>query len=208
MSGAPARLVLATQNRGKARELELFFEGRLPIQSLADFPELVMPPEDGLTFQDNARAKAEFVRDALGLPALGDDSGLMVDALGGAPGVRSARYAPGSDRDRYEKLLAELRGIEPGRRGARFVASLAFAAPGRPTVLAEGQVLGWIAESPRGEGGFGYDPVFLPAAAPGRSMAELSAAEKQGISHRGQALRSVAPALVEYFSLAGRLGSP
>lgn len=207
-AAAPARLVLATQNRGKARELESFLRGLVRVESLADHPELRLPPEDGQTFLENARLKAEYVSSALGLPALGDDSGLAVDALGGAPGVRSARYAEGSDRDRYLKLLGALVGLEADRRGARFVCGLAFAAPGEPTVLTEGFVAGRIGVAPRGEGGFGYDPVFLPDAAPGRTMAELSVEEKQALSHRGEALRRMEPRLLEYFSLAGRAGSP
>ncbi len=201
-SGVPPRLVLATQNRGKAREFEAFFLGRLRVESLADHPEVVMPEEAGATFEANARQKAEHIATVLGLPALGDDSGLAVDALAGAPGVHSARYAEGTDKDRYNKLLSVLQGIDASARTARFVCALAFAAPGAHTAVATGEVRGEIAASPRGEGGFGYDPVFLPAATPGRTMAELSPAEKQAISHRGEALLRLQPTLLAYFSLA------
>lgn len=206
-SGAP-RLVLATQNRGKAKELETFFRGLIQVESLADHPGIIMPPEEGESFLENARTKAEHVARTLGLPALGDDSGLVVDALGGEPGVRSARYAEGSDADRYQKLLQVMHGIEPAARGARFVCALAFATPGGDIELTEGRVEGRIGDAPRGEAGFGYDPVFLPEGAPGRTMAELSAEEKQGLSHRGEALRKMAPRVLGYFSLAGGGGAP
>lgn len=196
-------LILATQNRGKALEIERFFGGQLRVQSLAEHPQVELPEESGSTFAENARIKAEHVARSLGTAALGDDSGLEVDALLGAPGVRSARYAPGSDEDRYRKLLHALAGAPDLERGARFVCALAFAAPDQDTVICEGEVLGRIAEAPRGHNGFGYDPVFLPEAAPGRTMAELGPAEKQSISHRGEALRRIQPLVRKYFSLAG-----
>jgi len=135
----------------------------------------------------------------LGVPALADDSGLEVDALGGAPGVRSARYAEGSDRDRWEKLLAALEDVPQERRQARFVCAMALAAPGRETVVVRGTCEGEILRAPSGEGGFGYDPVFLPRGQ-SRTMAELHRDEKGAISHRGRALRAIEAQLAALFA--------
>lgn len=170
------------------------------VETLADHPDLVMPPETGATFEENARLKAEHAARALGLPALADDSGLEVDALGGAPGVRSARYAPGTDADRVRKLLAALDGVPEGDRTARFRCAMAFAADGMPTAITHGGCEGRIAVAPRGAGGFGYDPVFV-LALDHRTMAELPADEKNARSHRSAALTGMRPVLARYFSL-------
>jgi XTP/dITP diphosphohydrolase len=131
--------------------------------------------------------------------ALADDSGLSVDALEGAPGVYSARYAPGTDADRVRKLLGALTGVPAEKRSARFVCAMAFAVPGLKTTLVEGTCEGSIGHDPRGENGFGYDPVFLVGGGP-KTMAELTMSEKNAISHRGQALRMIAPTLARHFA--------
>lgn len=183
------RLLVATGNAGKAREVRALLRG-VEVSTLADHP-LEMPEETGTTFEANAILKAEFARDALGIPVLADDSGLEVDALDGRPGVRSARYAPGTDADRYRALLDEMSHVD--QRSARFVCAMALAVPGESTRTARGSCEGRIGRAPEGEGGFGYDPVFrLPD---DRAMATLSGEEKNAISHRGAALRALLPAL-------------
>lgn len=195
-------LILATANRGKAEEVRAMLPS-LVIETLADHPDIVMPPEDEDTFAGNARIKAEHVAKVTGRPALADDSGLLVDALGGAPGVRSARYAPGSDLDRIEKLLDALLGVAASDRTARFVSAMAFAVTGEETVIVEGRCQGRIAAAPRGDGGFGYDPVFVVdaheradgAGSGEKTMAELTLEEKNRVSHRARALAAIRPLL-------------
>jgi XTP/dITP diphosphohydrolase len=160
------------------------------------------PVEDGLTFETNARIKARFAARATGLPALADDSGLEVEALDGAPGVRTRRYAGpnATDDDNNAKLLAALAGMPPARRGARYVCVLALAisdlsaAGGLRIVTCRGTSRGRIAHEPRGRAGFGYDPIFEPARERpgGRTFGEYAAAEKDAISHRGRAARRMA----------------
>jgi XTP/dITP diphosphohydrolase len=192
-------LIVATGNPGKAREIERALP-HVRVQTLADHPDLVLPEETGATFAENARMKATFVADALEASAvLADDSGLEVDALGGEPGVRSARWAPGCDADRVRALLERLRGVPAEHRTARFVCSMTFCGFGSP-VGVEGACTGRIANEPRGDGGFGYDPVFVLN--DGRTMAELSPEEKNAISHRGQALRKIIPLLEAHFAMA------
>lgn len=190
------RLIVATSNRGKVKELDALLRDRAIVETLLDHPEVGEIVEDRDSFEGNAGKKAEEVSRIVGRPALADDSGLCVDALGGAPGVYSARYAPGSDRDRYQKLLAEIASVPAGSRSARFVCAMALAVPGRETVFVRGVCEGEILFAPRGEGGFGYDPVFLVA---GRSetMAELPMEEKNRISHRARALQAMLPRLLE-----------
>jgi XTP/dITP diphosphohydrolase len=183
-------IVLATKNRGKLREIKGILKGlSIEILTLEDFPGLDLPPENADTFEENALVKARYVAQGTGLPALADDSGLEVDALAGAPGVRSARYAgPGaSDKDNMEKLLEELKGIPAEKRSARFICVAAYAEPDGVEKTFQGRFEGMIAESATGEGGFGYDPVFfIPEL--GRTAAELTSEEKNELSHRGQAL--------------------
>jgi XTP/dITP diphosphohydrolase len=192
------RLVLASGNAGKLRELaallapldfELVPQGALGIGAV---------PETGVTFLDNALLKARHAARAAQLPALADDSGLEVDALGGGPGVRSARYAGRSadDAANLARLLQELAGIPEPRRGARYqcVLVLVRAADDTAPLIARGTWEGSIALSARGSGGFGYDPVFVPAGGT-RTAAELPAGEKNAVSHRGQALRALVAAL-------------
>ncbi len=189
------RVVVATGNPAKARELEALLDGlglELVPQSALGVPGAA---ETGASFVENALIKARHAARHTGLPALADDSGLAVDALGGAPGVRSARYAgPGADdAANNRKLLEALAGVPPERRTARFHCVIAFVrgAEDPVPVLCQGVWEGRILEAPRGRGGFGYDPLFE---VPGRglSAAELDPAEKNRISHRGQALAAFA----------------
>jgi XTP/dITP diphosphohydrolase len=189
--GAPV-LVLATANPDKADEMARLLAG-LPFRLVGRdaFPDLAPVAETADSFAGNARLKAEATCAATGLPALGDDSGLCVDALDGAPGVRSARWAgPGcSYADNNEKLLAELKDVPDEDRTARFVCWVAVARPGRETVTFEGLCEGVIARAPKGKRGFGYDPLFrVPEL--GKTFAELAPEEKARISHRALAFAS------------------
>lgn len=197
MSAAAARIVLATGNRGKLRELRALLAG-LPFELVPQDELGVEPPEEtGATFEENALLKARHAARVTGLAAIADDSGLEVDALGGRPGVRSARYAgPGaSDAENNARLLAELAG-RPGPRTARYRCVIAFVrGPDDPApALARGRWDGEIADAPRGDGGFGYDPLFVVGPA-GRTAAELDPAEKNRVSHRGRALAALRDAL-------------
>lgn len=190
--GAERRIVVASQNPGKAREIARILSD-WEVSSLADHPPVDFPEEGG-DYTENARVKARVAAKTIGLPCVADDSGLEVDALEGRPGAYSARYGgPGlDDEGRWRKLLEELEGV-PSPRGARFYCVAACAWPDGESVVAEGECRGRILEAPRGEGGFGYDPVFAPDAGGGRSMAELAREEKDAISHRGRALEALAP---------------
>jgi len=187
------RLLFATTNAGKLAELRGLVGDALEVLSLADFPGVGESPEDGDTFAANAEQKALFYARAAGVPALADDSGLCVDALGGAPGVRSARYVAGTDADRWRALLGALENVPDDRRGAAFRCALCLALPSGKTWLEEGECRGRIARAPVGEGGFGYDPVFQLSS--GKSMAELTKPQKSAISHRGEAFRRMRPHL-------------
>lgn len=184
-------LVVATRNRGKLQEIGELLEGVVDTVHSADkfagFPETI---EDGLTFEENALKKAREAMRFTGLPALADDSGLVVDALDGRPGVYSARFAGegAGDAANNQRLLQELAGIPAEQRQAAFVCVMAFVAPDGCEQLFSGRVAGAIISVERGEGGFGYDPLFLVDGFE-RTMAELSLPEKNAISHRGQALR-------------------
>ena len=181
------RLVLATRNEHKLREFRALLE---PHELLALPDEVELPPETGETFEANARAKAEAAARATGVAAIADDSGIEAAALGGAPGVRSARYAGegASDEANLAKLLAEV--PDDGDRRVAYVCALAYADPGGAPRIFTGRCEGELAFESRGDGGFGYDPAFVPADRDdGRTMAELSVAEKDAISHRGRAAR-------------------
>jgi XTP/dITP diphosphohydrolase len=188
---APAWIV-ATGNAGKLAEIRGLLAGLgVELRSLTEVADLELPPE-GDDYERNAVAKAQAVAAHAGLPALGDDSGLEVEALGGRPGVHSARYGgPGlDDAGRVALLLRELAGVpEPGRR-ARFVCVVALVTPEGDSLVARGSCEGRILEAPRGRGGFGYDPVFAPEGSD-VSMAELPSAEKNALSHRGRALAAL-----------------
>ena len=187
------KILLATGNRKKAVEIVAILKEKggadLEFASLADFPDLPPAVEDGDTFLANARKKAHPAARATGMPTLGEDSGLEVEALGWAPGIYSARYSgeDAADGENTAKLLRELEKVPTGKRGARYrcVAVLAF--PDGREEVTEGSCEGEIGREPRGSGGFGYDPVFI--APDGRMMAELTPDEKAAISHRGKALR-------------------
>ena len=192
-------IVLATGNEGKARELNVLLHGIAGrMESLRAYPGISLPPETGPNYLHNALAKARAVYRALGVPSLGDDSGLEVDALGGAPGLHSARYAgeDANDRGNIERLLGELAGVPPERRTARFRCVLALVRGREDEIVAEGVCEGRILDAPRGVGGFGYDPVFVPE---GHLMAfaELPATEKNALSHRARAAASLRRVLRE-----------
>ncbi|CDQ46501.1 RdgB/HAM1 family non-canonical purine NTP pyrophosphatase [Mycolicibacterium neoaurum] len=167
----------------------------MELVSLSEVPEFDEAPETGATFEENALAKARDAFAATGLPSVADDSGLAVDALNGMPGVLSARWsgAHGDDRANLELLLGQLRDVPDGRRGAAFVSACALVSAAGETVV-RGEWAGTIAREPRGDGGFGYDPIFVPADS-SRSAAQLSAAEKDAASHRGRALTLLVPQL-------------
>jgi XTP/dITP diphosphohydrolase len=193
---AEPRLVLASHNPGKLAELRaLLAPRRVEITSARDLG-LPEPAETGLTFADNARLKAHAAAQASGLPALADDSGLEVHGLGGAPGVHSARWA-GPERD-FAKAMARVReelirrfgSFAEADRRAAFVAVLCLAWPDRHEELAEGRVEGELVDPPRGSGGFGYDPMFVPEGE-SRTFGEMAPVDKQGLSHRARALRQL-----------------
>ena len=192
------RLVMASANPHKAIEIAAVLQVAMPgVEILPRPPGLGDVAEDGDTLADNALIKARFVCAAAGEPAIADDTGLEVDALGGAPGVRSARYA-GPEADpvaNLAKLMAALDGVPLGQRRARFRTVVAVVLGDGSDVLADGVVEGTIALSPRGDGGFGYDPVFVPDEAAPLTFAEMSADAKNHISHRGRALRALAARL-------------
>ncbi|MGX0630590.1 XTP/dITP diphosphohydrolase [Corynebacterium afermentans] len=191
------KVLVASRNQGKVRELEqvlreLNIEG-VELVSLHDAPPYPDPVEDGLTFVDNALLKARAGAKATGLPCVADDSGLSVKALNGMPGILSARWSGnhGDDQANNDLLLAQMADIN--ERAAAFVSCCALAAPDRQEFTAEGRWEGELLREPRGENGFGYDPLFQPADADGRSSAELTPEEKNARSHRGKALRALAP---------------
>ena len=188
-------LVLATANPDKAQELAALLEGFDVVPRPAGLPD-VEETED--TLEGNARLKALAVLRATGQAAVADDTGLEVDALGGRPGVYAARYAgPGATyADNVAKLLEELAGVAAPARTARFRTVAVARFPDGREIVAEGSVEGTIAEAPVGEGGFGYDPVFVPAGGDGRTFAQMTRAEKAEVSHRGRALRALAVALL------------
>jgi XTP/dITP diphosphohydrolase len=189
-------IVLATRNKKKIEEIKRITIG-LPITilSLDDFPDCPETVEDRDTFEGNAIKKAVEVCRCMGKPSLADDSGLEVDALNGAPGVYSARYAPdaasGNDPRNYEKLLNDLKDVPREKRGAQFVCCLALAFPDGTTKTFFGYSRGRIGYEARGKKGFGYDPVFLPEGFD-RTFAEMTAEEKDSLSHRGKALQKLA----------------
>jgi XTP/dITP diphosphohydrolase len=197
------RIVIATRSKHKLAELaELLRPARAQLVNLDDLGTEGDPIEDGATFSANSRLKARFYARLTGLPTIADDSGIEVDALGGAPGVRTRRYAgeDATDLQNNDKLLAALAGLPPADRGARYVCVLTFVLPDRAgpraglpiTAEARGTLRGRIAAGPRGPGGFGYDPIFEPLGEPeagGRTLGQQSVAEKAAISHRSRAAR-------------------
>lgn len=186
------RLVLASKNAGKLKELQAMLAGT-GIQVVGLDPDAPDVAETGQTFAENALIKARAAAARTGLPALADDSGLAVDALGGDPGVHSARWVAGTDAHRNAALLRRMADIPAGRRTARFVSCIAIVTPQGREEVVEGMLEGEIGFAPRGSGGFGYDPLFvLPD---GRTVAELSLEEKNRVSHRARALAKALPIL-------------
>jgi XTP/dITP diphosphohydrolase len=184
-------LVLATRNQGKTKEISELLEGfPVEVKNLDDFGTLSEVEEDGDTFDDNAFKKASFTAKALGLPAMADDSGLEVEALGGAPGVRSARYAGpnATDQDNNSKLLKEMKDID--NRTAAFMCVISIAVPSGVALTYEGRCEGVIARAPAGNQGFGYDPIFYYPPQK-KTFAQLTVEEKNRVSHRGKALEEM-----------------
>jgi XTP/dITP diphosphohydrolase len=201
-------ILVATTNPGKVRELRAMLGREVQWRSLADFPGVGEVKEDGSTFAENARKKATAYAQATGLWTLADDSGLVVDALGGAPGVNSARFSgerpKGADRkvlDRrnMDKVLSLLKDVPAEKRTARFVCCLCLASPEKVLIETQGTLEGLIIDEPAGTGGFGYDPIFYVPRL-GKTVAQLGEGEKNAISHRGNALRKLKPLLDELLS--------
>ncbi len=198
------KLLVGTTNPGKIAEIEEMLAGvNVSVVSLGDFPSLKEVEETGDTFAENARIKAVGYASLTGLPTLADDSGFEVEALGQRPGVFSARYG-GKDAPSFpqkiEKLLAEMRSSGSSSRAARFKCAIAFASgDGSLYAETEGVVIGSVAENPRGEGGFGYDPIFIPQGSK-RTFSEMTSSEKGQISHRGRALLQIIPYLRTFFA--------
>jgi XTP/dITP diphosphohydrolase len=192
------QLVVATANPDKAAEIRaVLLDAGLDVELVPRPDDVPDVDETGATLEENARLKAVALCDATGLPAVADDTGLAVDALDGAPGVYSARYA-GDDAtyaDNVEKLLGALADVDLPARTARFSTVALARWPDGREVAAIGEVEGTIATTARGEAGFGYDPLFVPAEGDGRTFGEMSAAEKHGVSHRGRAFRTLADGL-------------
>lgn len=192
------RVVLATRNDGKVVEMRRLLEGHgIEVLGLADVEPYEPGPETAPDFAGNALAKAVEAVQGTGLPAVADDSGLEVDALNGMPGVLSARWAGrhGDDRANLELVLAQLTDVPDQRRGAQFTCAAAFCLPDGREEVVTGVVRGALLRAPRGSGGFGYDPLFVPEGSE-RTTAEMTPQEKDALSHRGQAMRALAPRLV------------
>ncbi len=203
-----ARVLLATHNRHKLTELDRILRPLVPgveVLGLDDVPAYDEPAETEPTFEGNARLKAQVALAQTGLPSVADDSGLCVDALNGMPGVLSARWSglPRDDRRNVALLLDQLADVSDDRRGASFVACMVLLLPGGGEQVVEGRCPGRIAWKPAGEGGFGYDPVFLPDGE-SRTYAQMPDEEKDATSHRGRAVRQLAPLIGE--ELAGEHG--
>jgi len=204
-SSTVRKVVLATKNLGKIVEFERMLTNHhqsIQVLGLRDFPEMPDVDETGSTFAQNALLKAEQISEYTGLPALADDSGLCVDALGGAPGIYSARWAGehGNDQANLAKVLRELAEMDQPTRGAHFTCAVALVVPqpgDQPAtfVIQEGHIYGHLIDEPRGEHGFGYDPIFVPDGYD-QTTAELAPEVKDRISHRGQALAAIMPDLI------------
>ncbi|MFD4433351.1 RdgB/HAM1 family non-canonical purine NTP pyrophosphatase [Nocardia sp. NPDC058497] len=194
------RVLVASRNAKKLKELRRILDeagvAGIDLVSLADVPPYEEAPETGATFEENAIAKARDGAVATGLPCVADDSGIEVDALNGMPGVLSARWSGrhGDDAANNALLLGQLGDVPDERRGAAFVSTCALVLPDGTTTVVRGEWRGTIAREPAGDGGFGYDPLFLPEGGTG-SAAELTPAEKDAVSHRGRALTQLIPAL-------------
>jgi XTP/dITP diphosphohydrolase len=197
-----SQLLLATRNQGKIVEFRRILDeaapGAIELVGLDQFPNLHDVDETGSTFQENALLKAREMSEATGLPAIADDSGLCVDALNGDPGIFSARWAGvhGDDAANLAKVLSQLEGVEDSKRGAFFICVTALYLPGGQSHCEEGRFYGSILHQPVGTNGFGYDPIFAPQGM-SISSAQMSAEEKDALSHRGKALRAIAPFVIQ-----------
>jgi XTP/dITP diphosphohydrolase len=193
------KLVLATKNSGKVVEFRRILEelgsSNLEVVGLDSFPEIGDIEETGKTFEENSLLKARTISKLTGLPALADDSGICVDALGGAPGLYSARYSGNGDAANNQKLLEALKDVPEEKRTAYFICVAAFVRPDGFEKVEEGRFYGKIMREVVGSGGFGYDPLFQPDGQ-NCSSAQLSAEEKDAISHRGKAMRAIAPYII------------
>jgi XTP/dITP diphosphohydrolase len=204
LAAAADRLVLATRNDGKLRELARILDSNVRLAGLGSFPGAPDVPETGATFEENALLKARAIADYTDLPAVADDSGLCVDALNGMPGVLSARWAGahGDDQANLDLVIAQVADVPEARLGARFVCAAALVLPPRDPDempgewVVTGQVAGRLTRVPRGSGGFGYDPIFLPDGFD-VTTAEMTPEAKDAISHRGRAFRALAPFISE-----------
>ena len=196
------KLVLATRNQGKITEFRRILEelapGQIELIGVDQFPHLVDVDETGSTFEENSLLKARYTCGATGLPAIADDSGLCVDALNGDPGIFSARWAGthGDDRANLEKVLHQLAGVPDEKRTAHFMCVASLVLPDGRHQVAEGRFEGHILHAPVGENGFGYDPIFQPLGL-SISSAQMSAQEKDLMSHRGKSLRAIAPHVIQ-----------
>ena len=201
MPPCPDPVVLATRNPGKLRELGRIVGSQIRLAGLEDFPGAPDVPETGAAFEENALLKARAIAAHTGLAAVADDSGLCVDALNGMPGVLSARWAGGhgDDQANLDLVLTQVADVPDARRGARFVCAAALVAPGGREWVVTGTVEGRLIRVPRGSGGFGYDPIFLPEGS-GLTTAEMTPEAKDAISHRGRAFRALAPFIAAVLS--------
>jgi len=202
------KLLLATRNKGKIEEfrriLDAVAPGEIELVGLDQFPDLHDVIEDGVTFQENALKKAREMSLATGIPAIADDSGLCVDALGGDPGIFSARWAGkhGDDAANTAKVLDQLRDVADRDRSAHFTCVAALYLPDGRSHCEEAHFEGWILRAPIGDYGFGYDPIFRPEGIE-LSSAQMSAEEKDAISHRGKSLRAIAPHVITLLKSLG-----
>ena len=202
------KLVLATRNQGKITEfrriLDALAPGAIELIGVDQFPDLVDVDETGSTFEENSLLKARYTCQATGLPAIADDSGLCVDALNGDPGIFSARWAGahGNDQANLERVLDQLKAVPDSQRTAHFMCVASLVLPDGREQVAEGRFEGHILHAPVGENGFGYDPIFQPLGL-SISSAQMSAEEKDLVSHRGKSLRSIAPHVIQLLASLG-----
>ncbi len=187
------KLIVASKNSGKIKEFKRILQIASPDIELVTDLEIPDVAETGATFEENALLKAVTIAKFAGIPAIADDSGLAVDALNGAQGILSARWSGGGDIENINKLLTETKNLPVSQRGAKFVAVIAIAKPTGENLIVRGELLGKIRRSPEGAHGFGYDPIFEPINGDGRTLAQMTPAEKDAISHRAAALAKITP---------------
>jgi XTP/dITP diphosphohydrolase len=187
------KLVVASKNSGKIKEFRRILQ--LDSQGIELVIDIEIPEvaETGSTFEENALLKAISIAKFTGIPAIADDSGLAIDALDGAPGILSARWSGGGDKENIKKVLDEIKDVPDSKRGAKFVAVIALAKPSGENLIIRGELEGSIRRAPVGDNGFGYDPIFEPITGDGRTLAELDPSEKDAISHRSLALAQITP---------------